>query len=691
LLLRKFAFLEVPYFLKNTTKALLRRNYVSNLEFSRLENAAENSPHDPFRQAAYLKALNETNLPQEVVRRVESGAYAENAETKQQYLQALLNISDFKFQDPSKAFQNYPGYFAGIASKQQGMTSPSNNSTLEQMQRQLLQQQQQQQLYNHQQQEKMRIPQFSSGSDEAMAPVSSLGSKNNPMFVVNVPPNSRMNSFFRFLFASLVIYLLYVAYRVVSKGVSNVSIGGAGNPLQSIMGNDPEPIPFNPKRFRDVKGIDECLEELKEIVDFLKDPQKYTKLGGRLPKGILLVGPPGTGKTLLAKAIAGEAGVPFFYAGGSEFDEMFVGVGAMRVRKLFAAARKQSPCIVFIDEIDSLAGKRSAFDHHYSKQSINQLLAEMDGFKDNDNIIVIGATNLVEALDPAVLRPGRFDKHIEVPLPNVSGREEIINLYLSKTLVNKDMNVHDLAKKTAGFSGADLENLVNLAAIEAAKHRKRNVGSSEMDFAFDRIVIGLENKSLKKIMKEIDKKKTAIHETGHAIVAFYKSEDELHKVTIIPRGRTLGVTYNIHDDTYNYSKRELLNQIERSLGGIVAEEIFFGVDEVTTGAASDLEAATDIARRMVTKHGMSNLGPVDMEDKDKTSGETKMKIDAEVLRILTESRENVRQLLTQRKDDVQKVADKLVEYETLSGKEVKDILDGKEIRNTADKTYVNFG
>jgi ATP-dependent metalloprotease len=424
-----------------------------------------------------------------------------------------------------------------------------------------------------------------------------------------------------------------------------------------------------------------------EIVEFLKHPDKFTKLGGKLPKGVLLVGQPGTGKTLLAKAIAGEAGVPFFFCAGSEFDEMFVGVGAQRVRSLFAAARKHAPCIIFIDEIDSLGGKRTARDPFYSKQSLNQLLTEMDGFNASEGIIVIGATNFLESLDKALIRPGRFDKQIEVPLPDLSGRKDILQLYLEKVPVAKDFSVSTTAQKTMGFSGADLENLINIASIRACTKSKNQVSNDDIDYAFDRIVMGIAHKTK---VDEEDKLRTAYHEIGHALMVIYSGSQKkgLHKVTVIPRGRALGFTASLPtDDSPSVTKQEYLADIDKCLGGIVAEEIIYGRDMVTSGASSDLKQATRIARAMVTKFGMSDrLGLLDYSDDESkfgsekwTSEDTRREIDIEIRTILQKSYEKVKKTLLDHEPEMRRLTTELVKYETLSGKEVKDIIAGKKI------------
>jgi len=506
-----------------------------------------------------------------------------------------------------------------------------------------------------------------------------------------------MRSIVSLIFSAAVIYVFFYL-TVSSSDPSKQKQGGGG--LGGMFGSTSfKPITNVETRFDDVKGIDECRGELEEIVDFLKNPEKFNKLGGKLPKGVLLVGKPGVGKTLLAKAIAGEAGVPFFFCSGSEFDEMFVGVGARRIRELFAAARKQAPCIIFIDEIDSLGGKRTAKDPFYSKQTLNQILSEMDGFKSSEGIIVIGATNLLDSLDKALIRPGRFDRHVEVPLPDLKGRKDILDLYLKKVPINPHVNVETIAKKTTGFTGADLENLVNVASIRASTKNKDQVSNDDVDYAFDRIVMGIARTASVKVMDEKDKEITAIHECGHALVVLLNQKgashtanrDTLHKITIIPRGSALGFTASLPDrETHHMSKKQYIQIIEKALGGVVAEEIIYGKDNVTSGCTSDLQHATNVARAMVTRFGMSDLGLIDYTEENSSmyqrgpefSPETKRLIDNEIQKIVNSSYEKVKRMLSENETDLKKLAKELVKYETLSGKEVLDILDGKEVKRS---------
>ncbi|RVE58590.1 hypothetical protein OJAV_G00195900 [Oryzias javanicus] len=437
-----------------------------------------------------------------------------------------------------------------------------------------------------------------------------------------------------------------------------------------------DPVQMKNVTFEHVKGVEEAKNELQDVVEFLKNPQKFTVLGGKLPKGILLVGPPGTGKTLLARAVAGEADVPFYYASGSEFDEMFVGVGASRIRNLFKEAKANAPCVIFIDELDSVGGKRIESPMHpYSRQTINQLLAEMDGFKPNEGVIVIGATNFAEALDNALVRPGRFDMQVTVPRPDVKGRTEILKWYLFKIKVDPAVDPEIIARGTVGFSGAELENLVNQAALKAAVDGKEMVTMKDLEFAKDKILMGPERKSV-----EIDKKNktiTAYHESGHAIVAYYtKDAMPINKATIMPRGPTLGhVSMLPENDRWSETRAQLLAQMDVSMGGRVAEELIFGNENITTGASSDFDGATKIAKMMVTRFGMSDkLGVMTYGDVSKQSPETQAAIEQEV-----RARQSHHETSTDDSKEHKTLADALLRYETLDAKEIQLVLEGKPL------------
>lgn len=442
-----------------------------------------------------------------------------------------------------------------------------------------------------------------------------------------------------------------------------------------------DPVQMKNITFEHVKGVEEAKNELQDVVEFLRNPQKFTVLGGKLPKGILLVGPPGTGKTLLARAVAGEADVPFYYASGSEFDEMFVGVGASRIRNLFKEAKASAPCVIFIDELDSVGGKRIESPMHpYSRQTINQLLAEMDGFKPNEGVIVIGATNFAEALDNALVRPGRFDMQVTVPIPDVKGRTEILEWYLKKIKVDSAIDAEIIARGTVGFSGAELENLVNQAALKAAADGKDLVTMKELEFAKDKILMGPERRSV-----EIDKRNktiTAYHESGHAIVAYYtKDAMPINKATIMPRGPSLGhVSLLPENDRWSETRAQLLAQMDVSMGGRVAEELVFGNDQITSGASSDFDGATKIAQMMVTRFGMSDkLGVMTYSDLTKHSPETRAAVEQEIRVLLQSSYERAKKILKTYSKEHKLLADALLTYETLDAKEIQMILEGKSL------------
>ncbi|MGZ8833862.1 MAG: ATP-dependent zinc metalloprotease FtsH [Thermoanaerobaculia bacterium] len=440
--------------------------------------------------------------------------------------------------------------------------------------------------------------------------------------------------------------------------------------------------------FKDVAGVDEAKIELHEIIEFLKEPQKFTKLGGKIPKGVLLMGPPGTGKTLLARAIAGEANAPFFSISGSDFVEMFVGVGASRVRDLFEQGKKNAPCIIFIDEIDAVGRHRGAGlggGHDEREQTLNQLLVEMDGFESNEGVILVAATNRPDVLDPALLRPGRFDRRVVVDLPDLKGREGILRVHTRTIPLAEDVDPVVLARGTPGFSGADLANLVNEAALNAARYDKKKVQMVDFEFAKDKVIMGVERKSM--VMSDREKRNTAYHESGHTIVAaIMPAADPLHKVTIIPRGRALGLTQQLPtEDKYSYSKRYLDAMLAVLMGGRIAEEVFVG--EITTGAGNDIERATVMARRMVCEWGMSDLGPATYGKKEEAiflgrefaqhqdySEATAVEIDKEVRRILDKAYITAKEIITNNKSALDRIARKLLERETLEGWEVNDIL-----------------
>ncbi|AKJ94500.1 ATP-dependent metalloprotease [Thioalkalivibrio versutus] len=494
----------------------------------------------------------------------------------------------------------------------------------------------------------------------------------------------------------LIAVWIYFMRQMQGGGAGGKGAMSFGKSKAKLMSEDQVKVSFN-----DVAGCDEAKEEVTELVDFLRDPSKFQKLGGQIPRGVLMVGSPGTGKTLLAKAIAGEAKVPFFSISGSDFVEMFVGVGASRVRDMFAEAKKHAPCIIFIDEIDAVGRQRGAGmggGHDEREQTLNQLLVEMDGFEGTEGVIVIAATNRPDVLDPALLRPGRFDRQVVVPPPDVRGREQILKVHMKKTPISDDVRPDLIARGTPGFSGADLANLVNEAALFAARSNKRLVDMSDFERAKDKIMMGAERKSM--VMSEDEKKLTAYHEAGHAIVGLTVPEhDPVYKVSIIPRGRALGVTMFLpEEDRYSHSKTRLESQLASLFGGRLAEEIIFGNDKVTTGASNDIERATQIARNMVTKWGLSEkLGPLDYGEEEghpflggqmgkskPMSDDTARQIDAEVRHIIDANYQHAKQILVDNIDTLHAMARALMKYETIDDKQIADIMAGREPREPAD-------
>ncbi len=505
----------------------------------------------------------------------------------------------------------------------------------------------------------------------------------------------------RLLIASFPILLILAIFMFFMRQMQG---GGAGKGGPMSFGKSKAKLLSQDQiktTFADVAGCDEAKEEVEELVDFLRDPTKFQRLGGTIPRGVLMVGPPGTGKTLLAKSIAGEAKVPFFSISGSDFVEMFVGVGASRVRDMFEQAKKQAPCIIFIDEIDAVGRSRGVGmggGNDEREQTLNQLLVEMDGFEANEGIIVIAATNRPDVLDPALMRPGRFDRQVVVPLPDIRGREHILNVHLRKVPLADDVKPSLIARGTPGFSGADLANLVNEAALFAARRNKRLVGMEELELAKDKIMMGAERRSM--VMTEKEKLNTAYHESGHAIIGLVMPEhDPVYKVTIIPRGRALGVTMFLPEqDRYSLSRQQIISQICSLFGGRIAEEMTLGPNGVTTGASNDIKRATELAHNMVAKWGLSEeMGPI-MYDEDEShqflggpgqggklkSGETISKLDREVRKVIDECYEQARVILEENRDKLDAMADALMKYETIDADQLKDIMAGRTPRPPKD-------
>jgi cell division protease FtsH len=517
-----------------------------------------------------------------------------------------------------------------------------------------------------------------------------------------VPLESTMSNILGIIFSWLPMIVLigiWIYYLKNMQGAGGKAMG-FGKSKAKLMQDQGKKVTF-----ADVAGIDEAKNELKEVVDFLKDPGKFDKLGGKIPKGCLLIGSPGTGKTLLARAVAGEAGVPFFTISGSDFVEMFVGVGASRVRDMFTQAKKHAPCIVFIDEIDAVGRHRGSGyggGNDEREQTLNQLLVEMDGFADNQGIIVVAATNRPDVLDSALLRPGRFDRQITVPVPDIKGREQILSVHIKKVPIAPNVDIKVIARGTPGFSGADLANLVNEAALAAAQVNRDMVTMHELEHAKDKVMMGAERKSM--VMSEEEKKITAYHEGGHALVSLYVSEsDPIHKATIIPRGRALGmVTQLPESDRCHHNKAYLEARLIIAMGGRVAEEIIFGKEKITTGASNDIKVATSLARNMITKWGFSEkIGPVMVgEDKEdgarydvgsnkEVSEKLAESVDKEVDKLLRDSYKLAKNIIIKHKKKLEVLAKALMEYETITGDEIKDLIAGKKIRTHENSSNKN--
>ena len=491
-------------------------------------------------------------------------------------------------------------------------------------------------------------------------------------------------------FLLLVGFLAFTLRQMQAGGNKALSFGKS---KAKLLNNQQKRVTF-----KDVAGVEEAKEELQEIIEFLKDPQKFQKLGGKIPKGVLMVGPPGTGKTLLAKAIAGEANVPFFSISGSDFVEMFVGVGASRVRDLFEQGKKNAPCIIFIDEIDAVGRHRGAGlggGHDEREQTLNQLLVEMDGFESNDGVILVASTNRPDVLDPALLRPGRFDRRVVVGRPDVRGREGILKVHTRKIPLDEGVDINVIARGTPGFTGADLANIVNEAALNAARFNKKVVGMSDFEIAKDKVIMGAERRSM--VLSDAEKRLTAYHEAGHALVGLkVPSADPVHKVTIIPRGMALGVTQQLPEaDRHSYTREYMMSQIAILMGGRLAEEIYFGSDQVTTGASNDIERATELARAMVCEYGMSELGPLTFGKKEEQiflgreinqhrdySEDTAIKIDQEVKKLVTKQYEYARSILVDNADAMVRLSEALLELETLDSVQIRRVVAGLPLEGT---------
>ncbi|KAI1762546.1 peptidase family M41-domain-containing protein [Hypoxylon sp. FL1150] len=624
----------------------LSRNLLAHMEES-----ANRNPTSATAQNAFYQALLKANMPAIIIERYQSGRFAANPAATEAYQKALNMLTQngsqgLQDEDIDQTVKNLPGNLTPtqVQAVTQALAARSRGGNL-----------------------------AVSKSGQAN------GAKDGPLHVV--VDETFGGIVFRwvkfFLWFSLVTYISLVVVTMFIEGLSVLKGPGGGGKVDSEVKAEHQKT-----RFSDVHGADEAKEELQEMVEFLRNPEKFSQLGGKLPKGILLVGPPGTGKTLLARAVAGEAGVPFFYMSGSEFDEVYVGVGAKRVRDLFASAKAKSPAIVFIDELDAIGGRRNARDAAYVKQTLNQLLTELDGFDQSSGVIIIGATNFPELLDKALTRPGRFDRHVVVDLPDVRGRLAILKYHSKKIKSAKDVDLQAIALGTSGLSGAELENIVNQAAVRASKAKAQQVRKEDFDWAKDRVIMGAERRTM--VISAEEKEMTAYHEAGHALVSLLTkgSGSSLYKVTVLPRAHSLGHTASLPEmDKYSYTISNYLARIDMCLGGKLAEEIVFGVNQVTGGASSDLKMATAVAFDMVASLGMSSkLGNMEYGSRYNTlSSETKARVESEVQRTLNEAYERARKLLTDHRKELDLLAKALVEYETLSKDEVEKVIRGETL------------
>ncbi|KAG4436071.1 hypothetical protein IFR05_008461 [Cadophora sp. M221] len=616
----------------------------SRSTLAHLEETANNNPNSATSQYAFYQALIRADMPAIVVERYETNQFASNTAAENLYHRALGMMGKGR----AVANTNHFG----------GQTGNLNHSQLQAI--------------------GQAVAATSRGGNVAISRGASVGSgtTEGPLHVVvEETIGGTIFKWVKFiLYFGLFTYLsLVVVAMIIETFQTFKKVGGK---------NDNEAKAEHQNvRFSDVHGCDEAKDELQELVDFLKNPDKFSTLGGKLPKGVLLVGPPGTGKTLLARAVAGEAGVPFFFMSGSEFDEVYVGVGAKRVRELFAAAKGKSPAIVFIDELDAIGGKRNARDAAYVKQTLNQLLTELDGFEQNSGVIILAATNFPELLDKALTRPGRFDRNVVVGLPDVRGRMAILQHHMKNIITSKDVSLEVLAAATPGCSGAELENIINQAAVHASKAKAQAVSMFDFEWAREKIMWGAEKKGM--FITEEEKEATAYHEAGHALVVmFTPGFDPLHKITIMPRGQALGLTMHLPKmDKYSQGRDELLAQLDVCMGGKVAEEIRYGPDKVTSGASSDLSKATQVAYAMVTRFGMSEkLGNVDLASNHQNlSAGTRELIESEVRRLIDDGRDRAMKLLLSKRHELDLLAKALVKYETLDKDEAFKVIKGEKL------------
>ncbi|KAK4157671.1 P-loop containing nucleoside triphosphate hydrolase protein [Chaetomidium leptoderma] len=640
--MQQFAWIKVQHPPRNTQSRGFVTGGVPRDLLANREGAANRNPNSATAQTSFYQLLLKANMPAIVVERYQSGRFATNEAADEAYHRALAMIN---------------GTAGAIAHGDSAVNASGLNPAGLQVVGQA-------------------VAAHRTGGNVAFSNGPS-GGKNGPLHViVDETFGTAALRWIKFLlWFGLCAYLSLVLITMLVEGVTNFK-----RPSK-VDGIDPK-AENQKARFSDVHGCDEAKEELQELVDFLRNPDKFSNLGGKLPKGVLLVGPPGTGKTLLARAVAGEAGVPFFYMSGSEFDEIYVGVGAKRVRELFNAAKTKAPSIIFIDELDAIGGRRNSRDATYVRQTLNQLLTEMDGFAQNSGVILLGATNFPESLDKALTRPGRFDRHVSVTLPDVRGRIAILKHHAQKIKMGADVNVQAIAARTSGLSGAELENIVNQAAVHASKEKAKAVMQSHFEWAKDKVIMGAEKRSM--VITPREKEMTAYHEAGHALIAYYSKDTagELYKVTVLPRGQSLGHTAFLPAmDKYSYSVRDYLGRIDRAMGGKVAEEIVYGNEFVTSGVSQDLDSATRTAWQMVAQLGMSErLGPVEyLRQYEKLSSETRAMVESEVKKVLDESYARARTLLISKRKELDLLAKALVEYETLDRVEVEKVLRGEKL------------
>ncbi|KAE8146950.1 AAA+-type ATPase [Aspergillus avenaceus] len=604
------------------------------------ERTANNNPNSVNAQNSFYQALLRANMPAIVVERYKSGMFAGDALSEAIYAKALQRVGgiDATGSAPVANSNLGPGQLQAI-----GQAVAAQNH---------------------------------GGQIGVSTKQGGTGAKEAPLYVV--VEESLGSAVFRWV--KFLLYFGFFTYMSLVMVTILVETTGVLKNIKGPQSNEAQPQQQT-VRFTDVHGCDEAKDELQELVEFLLNPERFSSLGGKLPKGVLLVGPPGTGKTLLARAVAGEAGVPFFYMSGSEFDEVYVGVGAKRVRELFSQARGKAPAIIFIDELDAIGAKRNERDAAYVKQTLNQLLTELDGFSQTSGVIIIAATNYPQLLDKALTRPGRFDRRVVVGLPDVRGRMDILRHHMKDVQISTDVDVAVIARGTPGFSGADLENLVNQAAIYASRNKQSKVDARDFDWAKDKIMMGAEARS--RVIQDKDKLLTAYHEAGHALVSYFSpSSTPLYKITIVPRGMALGITHFLPEmDTVSRNYTEYLSDIDVSMGGKAAEELIFGPDKVTSGISADIQQATETAFTLITRFGYSKkLGNVDLSTNyDSLSSETKQEIEGEVRRLVEEARMRATAILTEKRQELELLTKALMEYETLTKEEMERVLRGEKL------------